>query len=84
MSDLVERLRAPLGVMQCEFSSGPAPENRLERRWLVALEAADEIERLSAALREIADHTTNPEGSGPAYGMVGKLVRTARAALGDK
>ena len=82
MTDIVEKLRAPLGVMQCEVSCGPAPENKLERRWLLALEAADEIERLRAALREIA--------SGKYSGIVltsyppqDPAVNAARAALKD-
>lgn len=74
MADIVERLR------------------KQEMWWPdIFSEAADEItilrgknERLRAALRDIASHTTNPEGSGPAYGMVGKLVRIARAALGGE
>lgn len=75
MSDIVERLRAPLGVMQCEVSSGPAPENRLERRWLVALEAAAEIERLRAALEWIVCCAlTEPQA----------MADKARAALGDR
>ena len=53
MSDLVERLRSPLGVMKCEVSTGPAPENKLERRWLLALEAAARIEQLEKLLRDI-------------------------------
>ena len=72
MSDLKERLRAPLGVMQCEVSIGPAPENRLERRWLVALEAADRIEQLEAALRDIIIHCDWPD----------RVEKYARAVLG--
>lgn len=54
-SDIVEKLRAPLGVMQCEVSHGPAPENKLERRWLLALEAAAEITALRAEVARLRE-----------------------------
>ena len=87
MTDIVERLRAPLGVMQCEVSSGPAPENKLERRWLLALEAATKIERLRAALREIESITVHSGGDihgvHPSFWEVAfkQAQDTARAAL---
>jgi hypothetical protein len=46
MSDIVERLRAPLGIMEC--AERDMPDGTKERRWFVALEAADEITRLIA------------------------------------
>lgn len=71
MSDIVERLRST------EFASAP---NGLGSPvvWVkgaVAREAADEIERLRAALRDIARQPEGDEESAQAV---------ARAALGEK
>lgn len=52
MSDIVEMLRAPLGVFQIAYRLGEA--GTLKCHWLVALEAADEIERLRAENERLA------------------------------
>jgi uncharacterized protein (DUF934 family) len=51
MSDLVERLRAPLGIMEC--AERDMPDGTKERRWFVALEAADEITRLTEEVERL-------------------------------
>lgn len=93
MSDIVERLRkwSVFGYgyeASCDMKEAAtaieAQQANMANAARLLSEQTAEIERLRAALRGIADHTTNPEGSGPAYGMVGKLVRTARAALEGK
>lgn len=48
MTDIVERLRAPLGIMQCVEIGITGMSDTVRRHWLVALEAADEITRLRA------------------------------------
>jgi hypothetical protein len=81
MTDLVERLRAPVTV---------------ERHDGLLIEAADEVERLQAALREITTHWANsydhphadtemyrgPYGTGVVDGHRA-CTRIARRALGE-
>jgi hypothetical protein len=70
MTDIVERLR--LFVPHCED-----PNDYLEDE-LLFLKAADEIERLRGALREISTRNF-PEGTATL-----ELRKIARAALGEK
>ena len=74
MSDLVRRLRAETP------NYGPSSTTQMLRE-----EAADEIERLRAALKSIADDTPMiVVGNDAGWLMAMKMGHTANAALGDQ
>lgn len=90
MTDIIERIRLHWPDMTFELAEEAADEiERLReelRRWHEADSKAVQAvladnERLRAALEGIASENQNPAGSGPAYSIVGQLVRKARAAL---
>lgn len=53
MSDIVEKLRAPLGVMQC--GERDMPDGSRQRFWLVALDAADTITALRDEVEDLGN-----------------------------
>ena len=78
MTDIVERLRSPASV----FYEYPADNGALLKQ------AANEIEKLRTALRELIYETTHlsPQEDDGSHRctITGETLRKARAALGEK